>query len=286
MLLGGENRLLGDLNDLKEAAAVPGAKRHALGLIRRHQMLQRCRMWLRERCLEESGAGPLSPHALTDLNIHVNAYYVALCGALDNLAWTLTYELSLKEPIDELDKSTQRFVGAGGTAFLAALAQSAGSIALRLYSAKAWFSELRAFRDPAAHRLPLSVVSGVMTEADVAEHTRIGEESAKAFEAGDYDAGMELFHRQANLGKFEPWLEHPNGPVAEPSFFMLPNLLARDQAFFVDTVGTVVLIMLRRLGASPMLPPWSASGNPRSSWEIGAYLKPFEPYRSPFKKRS
>ena len=59
---------------------------------------------------------------------------------------------------------------------------------------------------------------------------------------------MELAHRQSQVGKFLPWLEHPDGPVAQPSFFVIPNLIARDQAFFLDTVGTVTVIMLRRKG--------------------------------------
>jgi hypothetical protein len=232
MLLGGENQLLSNLNELRQAAAEPGAKRHLMGLSRRHQMLQRCRMWLRERCLEEASAGTLSPYAVTDLNIHVNAYYVALCGALDNLAWVLTYEERLRDHIDERDWKTQRFVSCGGDAFLAQLGQSVASIAGRLREAKEWFAELRMFRDPAAHRMPLSIVAGVLDEQDLKEYNRLGAEFSDALKSGSYNESMELAHRQSQVGKFLPWLEHPDGPVAQPSFFVIPNLIARDQAFF------------------------------------------------------
>ncbi len=31
----------------------------------------------------------LDPDLTVELNVHVNAYYLNLCGALDNLAWML-----------------------------------------------------------------------------------------------------------------------------------------------------------------------------------------------------
>ncbi len=60
------------------------------GALRRHLLLQECRRWLRAEC--EKDRGPLGVSEVQTLSLYVNAYYVNLCGALDNVAWTLTHE--------------------------------------------------------------------------------------------------------------------------------------------------------------------------------------------------
>jgi hypothetical protein len=280
MLLAGENRLLEDLYQLGQAVRSEGARKHVkAGLSRRHQMLQSCRLWLRERCLTKSGT--LSPSQVVDLNLYVNVYYVTLCGSLDNLAWALAYECQLHDPINELDRNTQRLISFGSRKFRERLGTVAAPVAMRIAGSLDWYLEVRRFRDPAAHRLPLSVVAGILDENDHAEYQRLQKEASAAFQARDLDKGFALTHDASMLGKFRPWLEHPEGSTADFAFYSIPRLIARDQAFYVDTLGTVTRLMLKRLDLSPVTTRFSGWANPATTWTVGAYLKQDEPFRPP-----
>jgi hypothetical protein len=210
---------------------VHGAQVHIRnGLIRRHLMLQRCRMWLREECRKHKST--VGPYVATELSIYVNAFYVNLCGALDNLAWALTYELSLLPQVLEEQRRTQRFVNLGSPEFATALSLRLPDVSAQLEKDRAWLRELKKFRDPAAHRLPLTVVAGVLDEADHQEATRLQDLAKAAATRGNSSAFFELQRQVHALGRFYPWLESPQ--AINGGIFHVPNLVASDQAFYVS----------------------------------------------------
>jgi len=279
MLLSGENHLLVALNALSQAAQTEGARRHvSAGLSRRLLVLQHCRKWLRDEC--EKHESTVDPHVSTQLSVYVNAYYVQLCGALDNLAWALVYEFKLVDPVDEEDFGTQKLAVLTGPKFAAAIGQAHPLIASRVQGTANWHTGLRKLRDPAAHRLPLMVVAGVLDTKDHDEWKRLHAQAASEIANNNVDNYFELIFRASRLGKFRPWLENPAG--YQEGFYFLPNLIARDQAFFVDLAGAVVTILLQRLGATiPLSTLWGHPGA-GSPWPVGAYLKAHEPYGSSF----
>jgi hypothetical protein len=95
VLLRRESALRSSTFAKRDAFTSANARRHFNeGFVRRHYMLQSSRLFLCLHC-SQSRKEPLSPYEATDCAIHLNAYYLNLRGALDNLAWVLQYEWQL-----------------------------------------------------------------------------------------------------------------------------------------------------------------------------------------------
>jgi len=271
MLLSGERDLLADLYQLGQRATTVGGRRHvAAGLSRRHLLLQRCRLWLRKECSKHKKT--VTAYVATDLAVYVNAYYLSLAGALDNLAWLLLYELKLLTPVDEDDIKTRRLATLTSKKLRGLLAESHPEIGQRVEQSVDWYWDIRDLRDPAAHRLPLTVVAGVLDADDHREAIRLKERASEAMNAGDIHEGMDLLFQASSLGTFRPWLENPEG--YQKGFYYLPNLLMRDQAFYVDLAGAVVASLLLDLGLQPRVPV-----KKEQVWMTGDYLAHHRPYR-------
>ena len=63
---------------------------------------------------------------------------------------------------------------------------------------------MRAFRDPAAHRIPLSVPRSTYSEEDVREYERLDKEATELIAKGELERGMTLIHSSYQLGKYMP----------------------------------------------------------------------------------
>jgi hypothetical protein len=277
MLLAAENELLCNLSELSQAVQNKGAHRHIkAGLSRRLLYLQRCRILLREECAEHKTT--LNPYVATDLSIYINAYYVNLCGALDNLAWTLVHELKLKDPLNEEDRDTKRLANLTAKDFLKAVVKSNPRIANRIRATLDWHKEVLCLRHPAAHRIPLTVIAGVLEPEDKEEYHRLQSLADKELkENGDTDRYFDLLSMASQLGKFYPWLENPRG--YQNGFFYLPNLIARDQAFFLDLTGAVVCILCDDLNSNDPVRRYRFSLKSQPDWPVGIYLKVHNPNR-------
>jgi hypothetical protein len=278
MLLGGENELLSEYTGLAQATKTEGARRHAsAGVCRRLLILQHCRMWLRDECAKHTAT--VSPYVATELSIYVNAYYVNLCGALDNLAWELVHELGLAASVNEDDRKIQALASLTNKAFGVALEGAHPRIAARVTKTLDWHRDVRKLRDPAAHRLPLTVIAGILNEIDHAEAQRLQQQASEEIKQGNIDKYFELLFQASRLGKFRPWLENPEG--YQKGFFYIPNLVARDQAFFVDLAGAIGAMLGEDLGTRNVLASLHQRPKPPQPWDVGAYLRPHAPYRLP-----
>lgn len=79
----------------------PQAIRHLKeGLTRRLYMIRASRILFREKARPDRKK-TLPAHLATELAIHVNAYYLNLCGSLDNMAWVMAYEWAMLPGINE-----------------------------------------------------------------------------------------------------------------------------------------------------------------------------------------
>jgi hypothetical protein len=96
-----ESDLRSSTFEKRDAFTCANARRHFNeGFVRRHYMLQSSRLFLSQHC-SQGRKEPLSVYEATDCAIHVNAYYLNLRGALDNLAWVLQYEWQLLDGVTE-----------------------------------------------------------------------------------------------------------------------------------------------------------------------------------------
>ena len=156
----------------RDAFTSSNARRHFNeGFVRRHYMLQASRIFLCQHC-SKGRKEPLSPYEATDSAIHLNAYYLNLRGAMDNLAWVLQYEWQLLAEVTEDGISGRQDCNLFRSRFLVALKSLHSELASMLDQHKNWARELAELRDPAAHRVPIYVPPSVITSQELLEKFR------------------------------------------------------------------------------------------------------------------
>jgi hypothetical protein len=216
---------------------VAGATRHiADGVIPRHLMMCTSRTFIYQNTRGVEGG--LSPLLAAELDVHLNGFYLNLAGGLDNLAWTMTYELGLRSTIDEDVRATRFFAALAGKDFLNALGQRNAAAADVLRSELPWMAEVKELRDPAAHRLPLRFAPGVILDEDKPEFERLQAEAMAALERGDLDEHRRLRHEQRRVARFIPFLASP--PPDTRGLRIVPNLINQDQERFL-AIATYVI---------------------------------------------
>lgn len=181
----------------QDAFTNANARRHFNeGFVRRHYMLQSSRLFLCQHC-SQSRKEPLSPYEATDCAIHLNAYYLNLRGALDNLAWVLQYEWQLLPGVTEDGASGRQKCNLFNTRFLAARQSQYPELASLLDQHRNWARELAEFRDPAAHRVPIYVPPSVITSQEQMDKFRRIEAQADAAPSERGDRPISEIYREA-----------------------------------------------------------------------------------------
>ena len=180
----------------------------------------------------------MDSYAVVDLNLLLNAYYLNLVGALDNLAWAITYERELLEEVNEVDRACQRFCNLLGKSFRKRLKERRPSAVQTLGAADEWIRGIKQFRDPAAHRLPLTVIPQILLQDDVEEYQGLLSRAQEALEGGDFHEHASLRHQSRTIGRFLPILEEPRGP--EGQFVDAPNAVAIDQERFISLASALI----------------------------------------------
>lgn len=194
-----ERYMLGD-----RASLVAGANKHLhRGFIVRLYMIENSAVELEQNLPKQRG--PLPIKLALELTAHLNLLYLNIAASLDNLAWALAYQYALLPNLDEEDRGCRRFVGLMNPRFQEKLHQvNQGDLADALASFADWYRELRDFRDPAAHRIPLSVPHSVYSSADVVERKNLDQDAAKHFAEDEHELGMEKIFQMAGLGTYFP----------------------------------------------------------------------------------
>jgi len=148
---------------------------------------------------------PISSYLAIRLTLLLNAYYLNLSGSLDNLAWALTYHHTLLNDVDENDMDHRRFSHLLGKKFLETLQQKQlDQLTTRVQNFRDWYWEVRDFRDPAAHRIPLLVPTATLSEQDVEQYQVLDKEAAELIANDQWQQGMSLIHQSHTLGEYTP----------------------------------------------------------------------------------
>lgn len=184
--------------------ACEGARKHLhRGLLVRVNMMEEAVVELHEEL--QKANGPLSSYLASRLTLLINAYYLNLAGSLDNLAWSIVYQHALREPVDEDCHKQRRFARLLGQEFLHSLpGMGLDELRQKLEPKREWYREMKEFRDPAAHRIPILVPCSLYSEADVGEQRRLDSEAAKLFALGEHREGMATWRKINNLGQQLP----------------------------------------------------------------------------------
>lgn len=181
-----------------------GAKKHLhRGLLVRVNMLIESVTFLNEEL--QSADGPLSSYLATRLTLFLNVYYLNLAGSLDNLAWALIYHHTLQENINEDNQEQRQFAQLLNKNFLKAIQERGlDSLYKKIQMLRGWYWEIKKFRDPAAHRIPVLVPSSIYTEQDAINADYLDIEAAKFFREGNHSEGMKTFQQIGKLGRQMP----------------------------------------------------------------------------------
>jgi len=186
-------------HELKSASA----QHHLYGGFNRRSIMLDTGRRVIDEITHSSPSQSISHYEATDLAIQLNALYMNICGALDNLAWAMQYEWDIIPGVTETTKRRTQ-IGLYGQNFLKALSACRPKLYDKLIKHEDWYKELRDLRDPAAHRVPLYAVPGVMTKAVAAEYKEMQEAAAELGRGGDHDGMMELIYKSTKLGSYQP----------------------------------------------------------------------------------
>jgi hypothetical protein len=181
-----------------------GAKKHLhRGMIMRLKMMEEAILTLDQEIGKSEE--PLNHYLATRLTLLLNAYYLNLAGSLDNLAWALTYQYSLVDDVDENKPKHREIAQLFGNKFLAKLRErNLEQLDKELQPFRDWYWDMRQFRDPAAHRIPLLVSHSVYSEEDVKKAQEHDEAAAQLMRQGKWKDGMNRLHQSDRLGKHRP----------------------------------------------------------------------------------
>lgn len=207
------------------------------GFNRRLLMMQSSHIRIREKT-RPPHKKLLDHHLATELGTHVNGYYINLRGSLDNLAWALIFELALKSPADENNPKTRRYCDLLGRDFLSDLKQKDANLAGVVEGRLGWGINLKEFRDPAAHRIPLYIPPGVMAGQDLDKFKRLDDLASKSEEERGGRSRYEILMEARSLARFEPVLVAST--AAGLRQYSLPGQLAQDHKTFLEIAGAIV----------------------------------------------
>jgi hypothetical protein len=186
----------------------------------------------------------LNTYACSELNVHLNSYYVQLRGALDNLAWILHYESDLLGKGDESDPEVRRKCNLFDGRFLQPLEAVYPALAKFLREKQQWFGAFKELRDPIAHRVPLFAMPGVIREgsAEAARQMELNQDIDRAVASKDLDLMRERLFESFRVGTYEPWFAQ-YGPIG----YAVRDIRAQiesDHKEFLDVAEAVFSFVL------------------------------------------
>jgi hypothetical protein len=216
-----------------------GAKKHLhRGLIMRLNMMGEAILTLDQEIGKSEE--PLDHYLATKLTLLLNAYYLNLAGSLDNLAWALIYQYTLVEDVDENKQKHREIAQIFGNKFLVKLREkNLEQLDKELQPFRDWYRDMRQFRDPAAHRIPLLVPYSVYSEEDVKKAQELDEAAAQLIRQRERKEGMNLAHQSYQLGKHIPIFISEN-PEIQP--YDLARQVNLDHANWLRIVEIVLRI--------------------------------------------
>jgi hypothetical protein len=216
------------------------ASLHILDGFQRRVFLMQANRFHIEHVAKPGRKEVLNVYQCSELNVHLNSYYVQLRGALDNLAWGLHYEFAILGPQTEADPRTRSRCNLFDNRFLAPLQDTHTKLAVMLRGKQQWFEEFKERRDPVAHRIPLYAMPGVIKEgsAEEAEMRRLYAEFNDSIARGALEEGISKWFQSARIGKYEPWFVQY--AVDGYSIRNLPDQVGADQAEFLSVSEAVL----------------------------------------------
>lgn len=195
---------------------------------------------------------PMNHDEVEDVSRDLNVIYINIRGLLDNLAWAVVHQFGTD--------ATKQIAPVQIGLFRRTLSQDDNlkPLAETLAEYQQWDRDISARRDPAAHRIPLSVAPSVLDEAAQVEWNRLKAEYDAVFadalvaardRHADVDQSFarvsEAHARLQSVGRFLPWFGHDYAERQNPIYPTVPQ----DLAMMLKVSARVFAFMDERLAA-------------------------------------
>jgi hypothetical protein len=219
------------------------ARQHLVEGFNRRVLMLDCSINHIHDIAEEAGEEPLSTYAIPELAIHVNSIWLNICGALDNLAWAIAYTFDLLPGLGEGQGEGRDSIGLANGKYLTRLTVRDPAFAAQLQTFVPWQTELRSLRDPAAHRIPIYPIPGILDGDNAEQAQRLFAEANDLMLRGELGDGLELINRGNALARFEPWIILSHDGRLEVRH--LHQQIKRDEEQFVAAAEVVLNRLFR-----------------------------------------
>lgn len=183
---------------------------------------------------------PLTSEESCELTQDLNVIYINIRGTLDNLCWALLHEHA-PDRVMTLDRwkvglFSLSIVGDGRFNSLATIIQAHRS----------WSQELKDRRDPAAHRIPLTVPPRSVTAPEAAVYEELYGDYLQAASDLNLDEAEASVQRMGSVGHFDPCFMHdpkegliPIYPTVPDDIGHVIDLFRAVEAFLVRTSSSM-----------------------------------------------
>jgi len=179
---------------------------------------------------------PLAYEEQQELSLDINVLYLHAMGVLDNYAWCFLFERH-SEREGQLSRTN---VGLFSEKFRAVCSDFEG-IRQDIDAHSGWFREMKAKRDPIAHRIPLYIPNAAIRKEDAEIYDRLYESFRENTVQNKFVEADEAFDRLNKIGQFVPgFVHHPDDGVIP----LYPTVPA-DMGHIVQ-IGVIVRRVLGR----------------------------------------
>lgn len=190
--------------------------------------------------IENSGGTNINHYEISKFNILLNSFYINLHGAIDNLAWVIHYEFNIIDGANEKNK-LRNSIGLFNKKYQESLSKIDGDLVKKINAHEAWYHEIKNFRDPAAHRIPLYCPPGIVTENDINTYNEALEKLLAQDYVKDRGAYMSAQYNLSKVGHFEPIFTSFS---EDRSIYKLERTIHNDYDPFLD-ISLITLSFLK-----------------------------------------
>jgi hypothetical protein len=171
---------------------------------------------------------PLDDDESRSVTADLNLIYINIRGVLDNLCWALLHEICSDKPT--LPKAK---IGL----FLPCITRDMRFSGIHdvIQAHGEWNRDLKNRRDPAAHQIPLAVLSQTVTQHETRIYQQLEDEYRRAVAAGDFASAETIAKRQRQIGRFMPLFGHDLALGLTPIYPTTPD----DVGHVIQLLGAI-----------------------------------------------
>jgi len=224
---------------VSQTLQVEGAKKHlAHGFSRRMGILNSNFMGIIGIANPERTT-PLNDDERNELTLHLNSFYFHIRGALDNLAWCLAYEFKILGDVKEEARGFQAKVSLFGKAFQDGLEEREVPFLGLLKELSAWSMDMKTFRDPIAHRIPLYAIPSVLSQEEATQYQETFKRAMSVSAEGKLEEAEVLLSKVNALGSYVPAF---SGTFETSPYSIYPQV-TEDYAYLIK-IGDAIIAFL------------------------------------------